>query len=427
MTPPVAAPDRRGALLQMAAFASLWLFVFTIPWDDSVLLPGIGTASKFMGLLAFAVGAASIFRRDGVALRRPAAFLLPFALLCVWTVLSVQWAPERGEGLDYAATLVQLFLMAWLVWQLCRGTSDRAKLMQAYVLGCFVSVGSTIAQYLSGNAFAGSAQERFAAAGFNPNYMASTLALGIPIAWHLVLGGRTRALSLLNFLAIPAVIVAIFLTGSRGGLITAVLALSVIPLTYAKLSPRVQVTVVVGLVLVGLAAYWLAPAFEQNLPTGIERFSEIPEQLQSGDLTGRGRIWIAGIELFRDHPIVGVGAGGFAEAVRPYLGEARTSHNAFLNVAAQTGVIGLVLFLATLLIVGLPFALSLAGDRIVYLVLLGTVAMILMPSTLENGKQVWFVLALAASRSAFVLGREVVPSRPLWAYAPATPSERTVE
>jgi len=414
----------RRPWLPALAFAALWLFVFTVPWEDSVLLPGIGTASRFAGLVAFAVGLASVARKGGVALRRPAAFLLPFALLCVWTVLSIEWAPDRGDGIAYAATLVQLFLMSWLVWQQCRDATDRRRLMQAYVLGCYVSVASTVAQYLSGNAFAGSAQERFAAAGFNPNYLASTLALGIPLAWHLVLSGRSRVVALLNFLAIPAVLVAIVLTGSRGGLITAVLALSVVPLTYAKLGPRVQVAVVVGLALVGLAAYWLAPSFEESLPTGIERFAEIPEQLQSGDLTGRGRIWLAGVALFRYNPIVGVGSGGFAEAVRPYLGEARTAHNAFLNVAAQTGVIGLALFVATLAIVGLPFVVSLAGDRIVYLVLLATVALILMPSTLENGKQVWFTLSLAASRSAFVLGRDVVASRPLWAYAPAAPPGR---
>src|SRR5690606_31728885 len=225
----------RRPWLPALAFAALWLFVFTVPWEDSVLLPGIGTASRFAGLVAFAVGLASVARKGGVALRRPAAFLLPFALLCVWTVLSIEWAPDRGDGIAYAATLVQLFLMSWLVWQQCRDATDRRRLMQAYVLGCYVSVASTVAQYLSGNAFAGSAQERFAAAGFNPNYLASTLALGIPLAWHLVLSGRSRVVALLNFLAIPAVLVAIVLTGSRGGLITAVLALSVVPLTYAKL------------------------------------------------------------------------------------------------------------------------------------------------------------------------------------------------
>src|SRR5690606_26909451 len=172
--------------------------------------------------------------------------------------------------------------------------------------------------------------------------------------------------------------------------------------------------------------YWLAPSFEESLPTGIERFAEIPEQLQSGDLTGRGRIWLAGVALFRDNPIVGVGSGGFAEAVRPYLGEARTAHNAFLNVAAQTGVIGLALFVATLAAVGLPFVSSLAGDRIVYLVLLATVALILMPSTHDNGKRGRFAPSMASRRSAFVRDREALASRPLWASAPAALHRRGV-
>jgi len=115
-----------------------------------------------------------------------------------------------------------------------------------------------------------------------------------------------------------------------------------------------------------------------------------------------------------------VGAGGFSFSVEPYLGEARSAHNAFINVAAQGGFIGLFLFCATLAVIALPFLLNPGRDRMADLVLLATVLLCLLPSTLENGKQVWFALSLAACHSGFVMGRNALSSRRPWTYALTT-------
>src|SRR5690606_4680379 len=153
----------------------------------------------------------------------------------------------RADAVLYAGMLVQMLFMSWLVWQLCASEQDRAIVMQAYVLGCLVSVASTISQFASGVTFGEGGADRFAAAGFNPNYLAATLAIGIPLAWHRVMTARGRLVMALNMLAIPAIIVAVVLTGSRGGFITTLLAVSVVPLTYARLRARAKVVTVVVL------------------------------------------------------------------------------------------------------------------------------------------------------------------------------------
>ena len=50
-------------LLDHIAWALLCLFVFTIPWEKSVLVPEIGTITRFLGIIAFAAGLVSAFRR----------------------------------------------------------------------------------------------------------------------------------------------------------------------------------------------------------------------------------------------------------------------------------------------------------------------------------------------------------------------------
>jgi O-antigen ligase len=61
--------------------------------------------------------------------------------------------------------------------------------------------------------------------------------------------------------------------------------------------------------------------------------------------------WIAGLRMFAAHPILGVGAGNYDAAYAMYalpdwpdaLGHA---HNYYINAAAETGILGLVAFLA---------------------------------------------------------------------------------
>src|SRR5690606_20923322 len=155
---------------------------------------------------------------------------------------------------------------------------------------------------------------------------------------------RGRFVMWLNILAIPACLLGIVFTGSRGGAICAAAGLLLVPLTYSRLRPVAQGVIVLAVILIASLTYVVAPAFEQRMPSGLPRFTGISSQVRTGDLTGRGRIWLAGLDAIRARPVVGSGAGTYATAVEPYLGEARTAHNAFINVLAEDGGIGLALF-----------------------------------------------------------------------------------
>ena len=67
----------------------------------------------------------------------------------------------------------------------------------------------------------------------------------------------------------------------------------------------------------------------------------------------RIEMWIATVDLIKDHPVTGVGAGNWKIAVYPYYGRFqpsvyrhwRNTHNDFLQISAEKGLGGLVLYL----------------------------------------------------------------------------------
>ena len=57
---------------------------------------------------------------------------------------------------------------------------------------------------------------------------------------------------------------------------------------------------------------------------------------------GRVELWSAGWESFIERPLVGLGTGGFADAFPSEL----YPHNLFLELAAELGIVGLLLVVA---------------------------------------------------------------------------------
>lgn len=398
-----------GAQYSLALLA-LVLFIFTIPWEASLVLPRIGTASRLVGLAAFGLGLWSIIRRSGVTVRPLPLYLFAMTFWVLSLSLTMLWTLDVSAARAHVLTLFQLVAMCWLVWQLCRSDRHRSLLQQAYVLGCLVSVTNTFLQFVAGVTIEGTTDARFVAAGFNANYLAFTLALAIPMAWHLFRTALRPFYMWLNLLSIPALLFGIMLTGSRGGAISAGIGLVLLPLTYSTLRPTAKAVVAASAVLVVALVYAFAPEFEQRMASGLERFTEIPSQVTTGDFSDRGKIWLAGLEAARVRPVLGWGAGSFRTAVEPFLGASLTAHNAFLNTLVEAGVVGLLLFLTALVLVIAPIIAVRMPEGTLYHVLLAVVIVSLMPSTLENGKQIWFVLSLVASRRAYVFSYGVHPA-----------------
>jgi O-antigen ligase len=286
-------------------------------------------------------------------------------------------------------------------------------LFAAYVLGAYVGALGTIWAYRH----EGEALRRFAAAGVDPNDLAMTLALALPIAWYLGMSMRRPILRWVFRAYLPIGLFAIGLTGSRGGMIATVVALLIVPLAMTRLSPGRLAT---AIFLLGLSG-GLAVAY---LPeTVIQRLSTTRSEVEGGRIGGRLKLWRAGLGAVAEAPIVGFGPGGFIRAITPRLGSAsQVAHNSFISVLVEEGIVGFLLFIGMFLLV-LRAVLRLPRlERRFAIVLLATVGAAMLPLTWEDRKSVWIILGVLIGLAEALVAEagEAVRSSPRgWSAVPA--------
>lgn len=258
--------------------------------------------------------------------------LLAFLGAAALSTLTALWARGAAEAvLDLLKfTIIYFFIVN------CLTTERRIRgVMWTMVAGGFFPAVGVLNNYLHGNL----AEGRTAWVGIfgNPNDLAYSLVVLVPIAAFLVAG--RRLLPRLMVLGISFLfIAAIFVTFSRGGLIG--LAVVIGLYTWRKKNIVLQGLMVV-LVFAGLS-------FAGRLWTRSETFSNL-----NGDLSFHQRLATseAGLAMFADHPLLGVGLG-CSEIAWPlyappdlYTRTSLVTHNTFIQPLSETGILGFIPFI----------------------------------------------------------------------------------
>lgn len=370
--------------LRTLAASVLLVLAFTIPWEDQLLLQGIGTLSRAAGLAALGFAILAVLATAHVHVPRPAhAALFAFVL---WGSLSYFWTVQEDATVRAIQTQAQLFAMVWLVLEFAPSRTMQLNLVRAYVLGTYVSAAGTIQSYLSDNSVY---WQRHVAAGFDPNDLCIIFAISIPMSFYLMTvdSGILRWMWRLQPLPILA---AAMLTASRGGFIAICASLAIIPLLFRQLpfTTKILIPILTVLLVAGLVTYAPTEVFERLL--------SIPNEIQAQTFGQRGAIWRAGWELFREHPVAGVGLGAFSVGIQHVLGDEAVAHNAFLTVLTETGIIGFSLFCAAMYVSIFPLRRMPQGDRRFWFVTLLVWFLGAMSLSWAQRKATWFLFALLA-------------------------------
>jgi O-antigen ligase len=378
-----------------------WLLVFAVPWQDMVVLAGVGTMSKLLGVAA--VGAAVLHVLFTGRLRQPIAFhWIVLAYLC-WVLLSTFWAIAQPLSIERKVnTYLQILVMVWVIWETTPTRSRLASLLQAFVLGGYVAAGSTIYNYASGTAT--SDFGRFAAKGFDPNDLGMLLALALPMAWYLASTARSGTQRWLNRAYFVVGTLAILLTGSRGALLVTIAALSVIPWTLSQLRRGMRVAAVVILIGAGVTAVAFVPSFV------FQRLSTTGSEIAEGTVSGRLAVWQSGLRVVPARPLHGYGPAGWFPAAGEVWGRVRGSHSTYLSILVEEGMIGLLLFLSMFVALLTRMRALPTFERRVGLTLLATLAIVITPLGWDTSKALWLILALLAGWSDVFRGARPVTS-----------------
>jgi hypothetical protein len=146
------------------AFLSLWLLVFTIPWQQAVVLAQFGTITRGVGVLVVAFTILSVVAVGRI--RPPSLIQLLMTAFMAWAVITMAWTIDPVNSPNRAATYLQLLVMVWALWQLSPQPEQQRSLIRAFVLGTAVPGVEIMVTRLTGSLLD---EGRYAAAGMNPN------------------------------------------------------------------------------------------------------------------------------------------------------------------------------------------------------------------------------------------------------------------
>jgi O-antigen ligase len=187
------------------------------------------------------------------------------------------------------------------------------------------------------------------------NRYAQIMLMLVPLALFQGWSERRRLLRLVAYGVAVLVSGAVILTFSRGAAVGFVLVIVLMTLLrYVKLYQLAAV----GLVIAGLLI--AVPQYADRLATLYAVVGAVTDSESAiaadNSVLSRATENLAALNVFSDHPIVGVGPGQFSSYYREYAddiaisvkAEDRQAHNLYLSTAAETGALGVVCFLAIL-------------------------------------------------------------------------------
>lgn len=325
--------NSRAALL---AIVALTFFEDLLPE-----LPGGVSAIKLVGALV--IGSWILGRLVDSQGLAPAFGVMEILMLAFTGALLVSMVgvEDGATARDFFLRYVMFFALAILVADQVRSLRDVEELIWAVVLAATAAAVVGMWYFLFGGEF------RAQGPLSDPNDLAFALSLGVVIGFFLMMRYR-GAIRFVLLVALGAMAAGVAATLSRGALVG--LGAGVL---WGVLLGRVRVRyLVVGLVCVCVvvaAVYMLEP----------ERISFAVDMKQGyGNVTVNQRFdrWTVAVRMFANKPVTGVGVGHYGVLFERFggvrfAGEAvgsahHVAHNMYLEVLAETGLLGFLPFMA---------------------------------------------------------------------------------
>jgi putative inorganic carbon (hco3(-)) transporter len=322
------------------AFAGVYLFTLMLYARPNDLLP-IG---DFPLVKIVALSVLTIYVLSKVtAGDRLSVWTLEMTMLMVIAVLGLLFMPMAASPKDSFDTLTDPYLKTVIIFTLMINLIDtRRRIFSMWklvvVCGAVLGVGA-IRSYMNGEFTAqGLRIEGFVGGMFeNPNDLAAALDLLLPFAAALTL--NSKGLARLFYLGCAGVMtVGVLVTLSRGGFL-GLIASGVVLLWKLGRGRRLKTILATGLIC-GILFTVMPGGYGARIATIFNN-----EQDKTGSAQERRELMERAASIAISRPVVGVGMGNF----HIYSIREKEAHNAYLEIAAELGVVGLIAYLIVIL------------------------------------------------------------------------------
>jgi O-antigen ligase len=256
---------------------------------------------------------------------------------------------------------------------------------------------------------------RMKGSGYGPNEFAIGILPFVGIAFYTMIAEKNKLLRLLALIITVFLTTALVLTFSRGSLIGLFTILIFGILKAKKKIKSVFTVLIITAILVSAMPKYVWERFIKTQETlqNLDETSNV-DNTKRRYLLARGA-WL----LFLDHPVTGVGIGNYYYEGRKYVQiNPGRAHTMYLEVMAELGIIGIILFLLILFSVFKSLRLIIKSNSIysayargLYLGLVGfLVAAIFLHAQQE--KALWFCIFMAlALENIAIKGLSVVDKK----------------
>lgn len=399
----------RDLALGVVAFTTLTFFA---------RLPGVAGASvsmiKAAGgvlLLAWLVRILNRRRTSTFLLSEHPALAGAIVFLGVWAVSSAVWAASAPTALSSGFRLLQGLVLVFVVYSALQEDRHILWFLSAFIVGALLTTLVGLAHGTTDQVSAYADSSRLAGSIGDANELAALLCPALFFA-AFMLGVARGVLTRLALAGASCVfVIALLLTGSRGGIVATGLAL-VATIVFA--GPARSRAVVVFL---GVAAFACAYFALLSTPAQLHRLTSF----SAGGGTGRTDLWSIALAVAQNHPVAGVGAGNF-QVVEPgyalsdislqrfdlVVDTPKVTHNTYLQMLAELGVVGAIAFMA---MIAAALTLAIRATRIFARegrmrmelaargTVIGTVGMLgaFVFISAQYEKQLWLLLGVSAA------------------------------
>lgn len=320
------------------------------------LLPKIPFFSSVVPLIGGVTFVAFLVKPKKQKSRNPPNSSLIFILgilFIAWMFFSNPEAAWSGLDRNWVFTFVQLIALMFLSSRLLDTKEKYHTLMWVFSIVAVLSAFVAIQQ----GSIAETEQASFGSSGYvdNANAAARYFIVAMTLLTYLRSVSKKPFSRFLILVGIVVTYVGVFFTISRTGIVLLFAAQVLIFLSQTSGKQRRNIFI---LGIVGLLLIWLISENALRLVTTI-----LPAISQGEDTMGlRYALWEAALRMFKEKPITGVGIGVYRWLVPyysqdlPFIGGRNIwVHNTFIQILAETGIVGFILFFGMFIITFLNF------------------------------------------------------------------------
>lgn len=292
---------------------------------------GFWNPGKLVGLAAVtSLGLSWFADRRPLVLPRQTAVL---GCLAGSLLISYTFARDAGTAQQVMVRYVMFFALFFITVQAVRCRADIDRIIDVTI------VAGAVAALIGLYNFFVNGYLRVSGPIGDPGDFGFVLGATVPLAIYraATLRGAARTAMIGAAVAMVAAIIGTFARADVLGLVVA----GAWVLATGRLRIRWAFIALGAVAVIGLAAYQVRPDL-------IDTSLDLKQRVAQQNVDNRWGLWGVAIDEWESSPLFGVGPGNyevrFPEFRSPFIQRVETTHNAYLNVLAELGLVGLTLF-----------------------------------------------------------------------------------